>query len=81
MRLKRPEGIDENINMKNNVPQLSHGMKNIYRSEVVTMTYTLRKSLLQLLLLKVFELFLIKQSKKTCSILGLTATGLEPTTT
>ena len=73
MRLKRPEGIDENINMKNNVPQLSHGMKNIYRSEV--------ESLLQLLLLTVFELFLIKQSKKTCSILGLTVTGLEPTTT
>ena len=79
MRLKRPEGIDRL--MKNNVPQLSHGMKNIYRSKVVTMTYTLRKSLLQLLLLKVFELFLIKQSKKTCSILGLTATGLKPTTT
>ena len=51
---------------KNNVFQLLHEIKKIFIKASCN-----RKSFLQLLLLKVWESFLFRESKKTCSILGL----------
>ena len=49
--------------------QLSHGIKNIRWSKSYQWYTHLRKTFSQLLLLKICETFLFRQSKKVCSIL------------
>ena len=55
---------------KNNVSQLSHGIKNIHRSKLHQLYTYLGNTFLQLLLLKVFEAFLLDRVKKLVAHFG-----------
>ena len=55
--------------MKNNNLQLSHEIKNICQSKLYQRHTHLRKTFIQLLLLKICETFLFRQSKNVCSTL------------
>ena len=54
---------------KNNDFKLSNGTKHVHQSKLYLEHAHWRKGFLQLLLLKVCESFLLRQSKKTCSVL------------
>ena len=57
--------------MKNNVLQLSHGIKNIHQSKFYQQHTHWRKIYLQLPLLTVCELILFRQIKKLAVFVGL----------
>ena len=54
--------------MKSNVFQLSHEIKNIYRSRFYQLHTHRRKAFLKLLLLKICGSFLFKQNENECGI-------------
>ena len=57
------------ICIKKNIFQLSYGIKKIHQSKSYPWYTHLGKTFFQLLLFKVFETFLLRWSKKVCSIL------------
>ena len=62
--------------MKYDVSQLSHGVKNIHRNKLYQQQMRWRESFLQLLLLKVSESFILRQSKNILLYFGVNQSPL-----